>query len=95
MDNKKPWKTKVERDIIMHDDLRVSGLQGGKILGNKLALFSLVVGIPLLLTGLYGLLSMVFDLGFPNNSAVIILVLVVTALGALLTLGGYFLYSNN
>ena len=95
MDNKKPWKTKVERDIIMHDDLRVSGLQGGKILGNKLALFSLVVGIPLLLTGLYGLLSMVFDLGFPNNSAVIILVLVVTALGALLTLGGYFLYKGN
>lgn len=93
--NKKPYKNKIERDVVMHDDIRVSGLQGGKILGNKLVLFSLITGIPLLLIGLYGLLSMVFDLGFPNNTAVLILVLVVIALGSLLTIGGCFLYKDN
>lgn len=94
MENKKPWKTKMERDMMMHDDLRVAGLQGGKIVGNKLALFSFIMGIPLLLVGLYGLFSMVFDLGFPNNSATLILVLVVLALGSLFTVGGYLLYKN-
>jgi hypothetical protein len=95
MNYKKPWKTKIERDIIMHDDIRVSGLQGGKILGHKLALFSLIMGIPLLLIGLYGLISMILDLGFPNNTAILILVLVVIALGCLFTIGGYFLYKGN
>jgi len=91
MNNKKTWKTKIERDVLMHDDIRVSGLQGGKILGNKLALFSFIIGIPLLLIGLFGFFSMVFDLGFPVNTATIIMVLVVLAMGSLLTIGGYFL----
>jgi len=92
--DKKPYKNKIERDVKMHDDIRVSGLQGGKVLGNKLALFSLIIGIPLLLIGLYGLLSMVFDLGFPKNTATLILVLVVLSLGSLLTIGGYFLHKE-
>ena len=92
---KKQWKaTKVERDIIMHDDIRVSGLQGGKIIGNKLALFSFIMGIPLLLIGLFGLSIMIFDLGFPMNNAVLLLVLVVIALGSLFTIGGYLLYKE-
>ena len=95
MNNKKPWKTKIERDIIMHDDIRVSGLQGGKVIANKLALFSFVMGIPLLLIGLYGLSSMIFDLGFPMNNAILILVLVVISLGSLFTIGGYFLCRNS
>ena len=33
-DKKKPWKTKVERDSIMHKDLKESSLQGGKVIGN-------------------------------------------------------------
>ena len=94
MDNKKPWKTRLERDIIMHEDIKESGLQSGKIIGEKLALFSFVVGIPLLIIGLYGLLSMVFDKGFPTNSAIIILVLVVLAIGSLLTFGGYSIYKG-
>ena len=95
MENKKPWKTKIERDVIMHEDIKVSGLQGGKIIANKLALFSFIMGIPLLLIGLYGLFSMIFDLGFPMNTATLILVLVVISLGSLFTIGGYFLYKNN
>ena len=92
MDNKKPWKTKMERDIILHEDIKISGLQGGKVIANKLCLFSFLMGIPLLLIGLYGLLSMIFDLGFPMNRATFILVMVVLSLGTLFTLGGYFLY---
>jgi hypothetical protein len=92
---KKPWKTRMERDIIMHEDVRASGLQGGKILADKLSLFSFIMGIPLVLIGLYGLISMVFDLGFPFNTATMILVMVVLSLGSLFTIGGYFLYVKN
>jgi hypothetical protein len=92
MAEKKHWKTRMERDIIMTEDIKVSGLQGGKVIANKLALFSLIMGIPLLLIGLYGLFSMVFDLGFTMNSANLILVLIVISLGGLFTLGGCLLY---
>ncbi len=95
MENKKPWKTKIERDIIMHEDVKVSGLQGGKIIADKLCLFSFIMGVPLLLIGLYGLSSMIFSLGFPMNSATIIIVLLVISLGSLFTIGGYFLYKYN
>jgi hypothetical protein len=63
MSPNKPYKTKVERDIQHSEDLRVSGLQGGKALGDHLALFSLIMGIPFLLIGLYALISMTFNLG--------------------------------
>lgn len=43
MDNKKPWKNKIERDVIMHEDIKVSGLQGGKIIADKLTLFSFIM----------------------------------------------------
>jgi len=95
MEKKKKWKTKIERDIIMHEDVKVSGLQGGKIIANKLSLLSFIMGIPLLLIGLYGLISMLFNLGFPMNGATLILVLVVISLGSLFTIGGYLLYKNN
>ena len=94
MENKKPWKTRVERDIIMHEDLRESGLQGGKVIADKLTLFSFIIGIPLLVTGLYGLFSMILDLGFPMNSATIILVSIVLSLGILLTFAGFSLYKH-
>jgi len=91
MEDKKPWKTRMERDIIMHEDIKVSGLQGGKVLGDNLALFSFIMGIPLLLIGLYGLFNMILDLGFPMNSATLIIVFIVLSLGSLFTIGGYFL----
>jgi len=94
MDNKKPWKTKIERDIIMHEDLKVSGLQGGKVIGNNLALFSFLIGIPFILVGLYAVFSMILDLGFPVNPATIILVLVILSIGGLSTIAGYFLWKN-
>jgi len=30
---KKPWKTKIERDIILHKDIKEAYLQGGKAIG--------------------------------------------------------------
>ncbi len=95
MDKKKPWKTKIERDVIMHEDLKVSDLQGGKIIGNKIALFSFICGMSLLLIGIYGLISMIFNLGFPINTATIILVMVVISLGSLAIVAGYFLYKGD
>ena len=91
MNSMKPWKTKIERDIIMSEDLKESGLQGGKVLGNHLALFSFIVGIPLLILGLCCIVNMLLGLGFPTNNAIIILVLVVTSIGTLMTIGGYLI----
>lgn len=89
---KKPWKTRIERDIIMHDDLKESSLQGGKVIGDKLALFSFILGIPMLTVGLYASLNMIFSFGFDVNMATIILVILVNVLGLLLIIGGYNIY---
>lgn len=93
--NKKPWKTRMKRDIIMHKDVKEAGLQGGKVIGDKLSLFSFIIGIPLLLIGLYGLLNMLFDFGFHVNMANIILVILVNLIGLLLIIGGYFFYNSS
>ena len=95
MEKKKPWATSLERDIMLDEDIRESGLQGGKVIADKLALFSFILGIPLLITGLFGLINMLLGLGFPTNTAVIILVMLIIAIGSLLTLGGYFIYKGN
>lgn len=87
---KKPWKTKIERDVILHEDLKESGLQGGKIIGNKLSLFSFIIGIPLLILGIYGLL-LLFVYGYNLFLAEVILIILVLIIGALLTIGGYFI----
>jgi hypothetical protein len=33
---KKPWKTRMERDIMLHNDIKEAGLQGGKAIGGIL-----------------------------------------------------------
>ena len=90
--NKKPWKTGLERDVMMHDDLKESGFQGGKIIGEKLALFSFIIGIPMLIIGLYASVNMLFGFGFDVNMATIILVILVNFLGLLFVIGGYNIY---
>ena len=91
---KKPWKTKVERDIIMHEDLKESGLQGGKVIGNNLSLFSFIIGIPLLILGIYGLI-LLLGFGYDLYLANIILIILVFIICALLTIGGYFIHRGN
>lgn len=89
----KPWKNKVERDIILHEDIKESGLQGGKIIGEKIGLFSLIIGVPLLILGFYGL-YLLFESGLNLYLANIILIFLVLIIGLLLTIGGYTIYSN-
>ena len=35
-DRKKPWKSRMERDIILHRDITVAYTQGGKAIGDIL-----------------------------------------------------------
>ncbi len=92
---KKPWKTRMERDIIMHKDIKEAGLQGGKVIGDKLSLLAFIIGIPMLIIGLYSLFNMLFGFGFPINMAIIILILLVNVVGLLLIIGGYFIYRGS
>ena len=87
--------SKGDNTVITSDKyISESGLQGGKVIGDHLALGSFIAGIPLLFIGIFALISMVFDLGFPKNNAVIILSLVITAIGLLLVIGGYSIYTT-
>jgi hypothetical protein len=92
---KKPWKTRMERDIIMHKDLKKAGLQGGKVMGDNLALLAVILGIPILIIGLYPIFSILLGFGFPLNLANIILILLVNAIGLLLIIGGYLIFRGS
>ena len=92
---KKSWKTRMERDIKFSKDIKEAGLEGGKVIGNNLSLFSFIIGIPLLIIGLYAIISMLFGFGFPLNMATIILVFLVNVIGLLLIIGGYFIYNSS
>lgn len=89
--NKKTSKN--DNTIIMSDKhLSESGVQGGKVIGEHLALGSFIIGIPFLIIGLIGLIGILFDFGFPTHAAFIILAILVTVIGLLLVIGGYNLY---
>ena len=89
--NKK--ESKKDNTVIMSDKyISESGVQGGRIIGEHLALGSFIIGIPLLIIGIYGLINILFGWGFPTNNAIIILVLLVISIGILMTLGGYSIY---
>lgn len=89
---KKPWKTRKERDIKFSEDIKESSIQGGKAIGNNLALLSFIIGIPLLLIGLYSLVNLIFGQWTSINTAIIIGILLVNIIGILLIIGGYFIY---
>lgn len=71
-----------------------SGTQGGKILGEHLTLGCFIIGIPFFIIGLIAFFSILVGLGFPNNTANIIAALLVTVIGLLLIIGGYFNYKD-
>jgi hypothetical protein len=79
-------------NIELNKNIRDSDIQGGKILGEKLALGSFIIGIPFLIIGLYALCNMFFGFGFPTNTADIIAALLVTVIGLLLIIGGYSIH---
>ena len=82
-----------DNTVIMSDKyLSESSVQGGKIIGEHIALGSFIIGIPLLLIGLIALVGMLFGFGSPTHAAGIIGALVVTVIGLLLVIGGYNIY---
>jgi len=89
-------KTSEEDNTVILSDkyLSESGVQGGKIIGEKLVLFSFMIGIPLLLIGLYVIINMSLGWGLPKNLANILGVLLVIVIGLLMTIGGYFIYKD-
>lgn len=81
-----------DNTVIMSDKyLTESGTQGGKALGDNLSLFSFIIGIPLLLVGIFGFFSILYNSSFESNMAIILLVVLFLIIGCLMTLGGYFL----
>jgi len=74
--------------------LSESGVQGGRIIGEHIVLGSLIFGISFLSIGLYALFSMVFHFGFPINTALIIIVLLVIVMGVFFIIGGYLIYRD-
>jgi hypothetical protein len=82
-----------DNTVIMSDKyLSESGLQGGKVIGEHLALGSFIIGIPFLIMGLIALIGMLFGFGFPTHTAFVIAALLVTVIGLLLVIGGYNIY---
>jgi len=88
MNNKTSENYNIESDKY----IRESGVQGGKVIGENLALGSFIFGIPFLIMGLYALFSMLFGFGFPTNTAGIIGALLIIVIGLLLIIGGYNIY---
>jgi hypothetical protein len=87
--------SKEDHTVIMSDKyLSESGVQGGKVVGEHLALGSLILGIPFLIIGLYALINMSFGWGFPTHTAGIIAALLVTVIGLLLVIGGCSIYRD-
>ena len=84
------WKIKKK----VKDDIRFSGIQGGRIIGEKISLFSFILGIPLIIVGFFALSSMILNFGFPRNSANFILISITIIIGILLTTGGYLIYKD-
>jgi uncharacterized membrane protein len=85
-------KTSEEYNIESDKYIRDSGVQGGKITGEKLALGCFIIGIPMLTIGMWSIFNMLFGFGFPMNMATIILVLLAIVIGLLLIIGGYTIY---
>ena len=86
---------KGDKTVITSDKyLSESGVQGGKAIADHIILASFIGGIPLLIIGAISLIAIFLDLGFPSNTAVIIGALLVTIIGFLLVIGGYFNYRD-
>lgn len=87
-------KTSKTYNIESDKYIKESGLQGGKIIAEKLVLGCFVIGIPFLIIGLYAFASILFGLGFPVNLANIIAVFLVCIIGFLLIIAGITLHTQ-
>jgi tetrahydromethanopterin S-methyltransferase subunit C len=83
-------KKKKDNTVIMSDKyLSESGVQGGKVIADHIALGSFIFGISFLAIGIISIIAMIFNFGIPTHAAAIIGVLIITIIGLLLVIGGY------
>ena len=79
--------------VIMSDKyISESGVQGGNAIAEHITLVSFLFGIPFFIIGLIALISILF--GFQTNPAVIYGIFLITVIGLLLIVGGYFNYRD-
>ena len=91
--------SKEDRTVILSDRyLSESGVQGGKIIGEHLALGSFLFGGSLFVIGLFSLFYMVFIVGYPTDVPLVLIILspqsLATIIGLILLIGGYFVYKD-
>jgi purine-cytosine permease-like protein len=80
-----------DKTVILSDEyVMESGVQGGKIMGEYIVLFSCMFGLSFFIMGVF----MLVGFGFPPNAAVIIGALLLFVIGLLLMIGGYFIYRD-
>ncbi|GEM_PF-1972966 len=89
---------KTSEDYHMQSDTYVkeSGVQGGKILGENLALFAFAIGIPLFAIGIVSIFYTLFITGFPEDWPIILYIFspqsLAVIIGLLAIIGGYTIY---
>ena len=87
--------SKKARGVLMGDKyISESGVQGGRVIADHISLLSFILGIPFLLIGVITLIGIFFDFGFQTNLAIIIGAFLITIIGLLLVIGGYFIYKD-
>jgi hypothetical protein len=91
--------SKEDRTVIRSDKyLSESGVQGGKIIGEHLALGSFIFGASFFIIGLFSLCYMVFVIGYSRDMPLILIFLspqsLATMIGLLLLIGGFFVYKD-
>jgi len=87
--------SKKTKGVLMSDKyISESGVQGGNVLSDHISLLSFIIGIPFLIIGVITLIGIFFNFGFQKNAAIIIGAFLVSIIGLLLVIGGYFIYKN-
>ena len=87
--------SKKAKGVLMGDKyISESGVQGGRVIADHISLISFILGIPFLIIGVISIIGIFFDFGFQSNLAIIIGVFLITIIGSLLVIGGYFIYKD-
>ena len=87
--------SKKAKGVLMGDKyISESGVQGGRVIADHISLLSFILGIPFLLIGVISLIGIFFDLWFQSNLAIILGAVLITIIGLLLVIGGYFIYTD-
>ena len=91
-------KTKKEYNIESDEYIRVSGVQGGKEIAEKLAVFAFIMGISLFAIVIFTLFHMIFVTGFPKNWPITLIIFSPQVIGIILGLmaiiAGYSIYKD-